>query len=91
MDYNCGSLLNVALLWQRRKAAESPIYQVFPYFLYCPNNILSLFLPSLLNVQHKILKTYTILVYEHGDILWIYQEAKIKILIFYDFSLIVSL
>ena len=38
------------------------------------------------NAQHNILKTYAILVYGHVDILWTYQGAKIKILIFFMIS-----
>ena len=33
-DYNCESFLNFGLLWQRSKCAESPMYQLFPYFLF---------------------------------------------------------
>ena len=39
----------------------------------------------------KLKRTYATLVYGHVDILWKYQGAKIKILIFHDLSLIVSL
>ena len=34
LDKNSGSLLNLGLLWQRRKFAESPIDQLFSYFLF---------------------------------------------------------
>ena len=34
IDNNCGIILNFGLLWQRSKCTESPVYQLFLYFLF---------------------------------------------------------
>ena len=51
--------------------------------------ISSLYLALLVNAQHKNLKTFAALVYEHVYIIW--SEAKIKSPIYDEFSLSQSL
>ena len=48
-------------------------------------------LNCMVNAQHKNEHTFAVLVYGHVYIIWSYKKAEIKSVIFYDFSLIVSL
>ena len=68
------------LLWQRSKCTESPVHQLFQYFLFWTCMKLNVVLISCLTGKcaTQNLKTYAILVYGHVDILWTYQRAKIE-------------
>ena len=75
VDWNCGSILNFGLLWQRRECAESPFisYSRISYFGHACSNLNFILISRLLaNAQHKNVKTYAILIYERVDILWTY-------------------
>ena len=82
IDKYCGSPLNFALLSQRSKCAESPIYHLFPYLLFwtCMSEIRfrPYYSPNW-QIRNTKSKTYAILVYKYVDMLWTYQGSKIKI------------
>ena len=77
------------VLWQRSKWVESPTYRLFPYFLFwtCMSKLNFVFISRLTDkcATQNLIQIYTILVYGHVHIVWPYQEAKIKIQIFWWF------